>query len=146
MWYVVGLLWFQGIVWALMAAWGLAAWIDNLAATLAANSLGSGAGPVGVQLILIIAAVGCAVGEIMLARRLRGGRKLVVAGAIGTEAFMLCLGVVVAALLLMAGGGLVALIAFGGPALSLVGLMVLTEGSVWRNLTDAGTAGSASSG
>jgi hypothetical protein len=138
--YLLGLLWFQGIVWALLAAVGLAAWAANLAGTTATNNTGRAVLSAGAELLAIILAAGCATAEVGLARHLRGGRKLVLAAAIGAEGFMLCLGIVVAAVLLMTGGGLAAFVALGGPVLSTGGLMVLADQSVRRYLADSRSA------
>lgn len=115
--YVHGMLMAQGVVWLVLAAAGLAAWIVAFPADLNLISAGGAVLWAGTELLGIILAVCIGATEVGMACRMLGGRpRLLLASAIGLQGLMLALALILAAFLVTIGGSVLELLAVGALA------------------------------
>ncbi len=112
--YVGGLLLWQGLAWLLLAAAALVTWIVVLPAGLETANSAPALLRTSSELLAIAVGASLGAGEVVMACRLRGGPRLVLAMAVGVRGATMAAGIVVAAVTVMIGGSVLQLLALNG--------------------------------
>jgi hypothetical protein len=111
---VRGLLLGQGVAWLVLAAAGLPAWIVSFPRGLSFGSGGAAVLWTGAELLGVAAAACIGAAQVAMACRMSGGPRLVLALATSLRRLMLAVSLMLAAFLVMVGGGMLELMALGG--------------------------------